>query len=279
MRESAYGYVVDLVRRRSSVSLDEHQVPWVESRLAPLARELGHPSVDELVERMACSREGDLHDRVVQSVAVNETSFFRDPVMFAELAAEVLPAVRATVGRLRRVVAWSAGCATGQEPYSLAMVAREVDAGLEPAARTRVVATDFSDRMVERTRLATYTAAEVNRGLPARHLVGSMVRHGTGWRVADDVRDLVTVLRHHLVDEPPPVDAVDVVLLRNVLIYFTLDDRRRVLDAVHRVLSPDGFLVLGGSETTLGVHDGFVRGRGGRACWFHPAGSRRTRCT
>jgi chemotaxis protein methyltransferase CheR len=275
MRDSAYGYVVDLVRRRSSVSLDAHQVPWVESRLAPLARELGHASVDALVERIAGSSDDDLHDRVVQSIAVNETSFFRDPAMFAELADDVLPAVRGAAGPQRPVVVWSAGCATGQEPYSVAMVAREVD---DPtAAGVTVLATDFSARMVERTRLATYTAAEVNRGLPARHLARSMVREGTGWRVADEVRELVTVARHHLVDEPPPARAVDVVLLRNVLIYFDLDVRRRVLDAVRRVLSPDGFLVLGGSETTLGVHNGFVRGRGGRATWFRPVDGRGSR--
>jgi len=276
MLADTYGYLTDLVRRRSSMSLDERQVPWVESRLAPLARSLGEESVEALLTRMRLQGEGDLHDLVVQSVAVNETSFFRDPSTFAELAHEVLPAATARRGRSRPLRIWSAGCSSGQEPYSVAMVAHELsrDSGCVDAS---VLATDFCVEMVERTRLGRYSNLEVNRGLPARLLVQHMTREGAHWRVRPELAAMVTSARHNLATEPPPVDAVDVLLLRNVLIYFERDVRRRVLDSVAEVLVPGGFLVLGASESALSTHPDFARGRAGTAPWFRfePKGSGR----
>jgi chemotaxis protein methyltransferase CheR len=222
---------------------------------------------------MGRSAEGELHDRVVQSVAVQETSFFRDVTTFRELADEVLPAAFERVGGTRPVRLWSAGCASGQETYSLAMVAHEV-ADCYRSATFSVLATDFSDAMVERTRAATYTQLEVNRGLPARELVCWLARRGTSWVVRPELAALVSAQQHNLATEPPPLPCADVVLLRNVLIYFDLPTRRRVLAAVADALAPGGHLVLGASEWTHDTFPGFVRGHEGRATWHRlkPAG-------
>jgi chemotaxis protein methyltransferase CheR len=261
-----YSYVADLVRRRSSMTLAERQIPWVEARLTPLARRLGVDSVDAMVECLRADADGELHDLVVQSVAVNETSFFRDPATFDELTCEVLPRLcERRPDRLVRI--WSAGCASGQEPYSLAMAAHDFLAE-HPQAQVRILATDFSAAMVERAARATYSHLEVNRGLPARRLVHSMEPAGTGWRVRPEVSSMVTVRQHNLVTDPAPLPGADVVFLRNVLIYFDADIRRTVLHRVAQVLAPGGFLFLGGSEWTVGEHPGFVRGRKGRATWY-----------
>jgi len=269
MLAPTYSYVADLLRRRTSISLAERQMPWVEARLTPLARRLGDDSVDAMVTRLRDSHEGDLHDLVAQSVTVTETSFFRDPAVFDELAADLLPQAW-DARRPEPVRVWSAGCSSGQEPYSVAMLAHDFVAA-KPGAQVSVLATDWSVAMVERTRSATYSHLEVNRGLPARRLVRAMHRDGAGWRVRHDVRALVTVRRHNLVTDPVPVGTVDVLLLRNVLIYFDPDVRRRVLARVASALAPGGFLVLGGSEWAVDAPAGLVRGRGGRAPWYRLA--------
>jgi chemotaxis protein methyltransferase CheR len=266
MLAPTYSYVADLVRRRTSISLAERQIPWVEARLTPLARRLGEDSVDAMVTRLRASGEGELHDLVAESVTVTETSFFRDPTVYDELATHLLPAAWAA-RRPAPVRVWSAGCASGQEPYSVAMLATDF-VSATPGAQVGVLATDWSDAMVERTRAATYSHPEVNRGLPARRLVQAMQRDGAGWRVRPEVAALVTARRHNLVTDPVPVGAVDVVLLRNVLIYFDPDVRQRVLDRVVAALAPGGFLLLGGSEWPVDAPAGLVRGRGGRAPWY-----------
>jgi chemotaxis protein methyltransferase CheR len=266
MLAPTYSYVADLVRRRSCMTLAERQIPWLEARLTPLARQLGVDSVDAMVERMRTDVEGELHDLVVESVAVTETSFFRDPAIFDELGSEVLPKLWAERPE-RPVRIWSAGCASGQEPYSIAMVGQDFVTA-RPGAQVAVLASDFSAAMVARTERATYSHLEVNRGLPARRLVQSMVRDGTEWRVRPELTSMVTVRRHNLALDPMPGLSADIVFLRNVLIYFDTEVRRTVLSRVVQSLAPGGYLFLGGSEWTADDHRCLVRGRRGRATWY-----------
>src|SRR5205807_6396150 len=135
------------------------------------------------------------------------TSFCRDPATFDALAGDVLPQLWSSRPHPPLRI-WSAGCASGQEPYSIAMVGRDFVSD-HPDAQVTVLATDFSAAMVERTRRATYSHLEVNRGLPARRLVQCMVRDGTDWRMRPELTSMVTTRQHNLAVDPMPPGSVD----------------------------------------------------------------------
>ena len=254
MSTETFAFVADLVRRRSAIRLGAGKEYLVESRLLPLARAAGVLDVDAYVARLRAGREAGGHDAVVEALTTNETSWFRDVAPFDALRDHVVPAWSATAAPGARLRVWSAACSTGQEPYSVAMVL----AGC-PLPGATVLATDLSTEVLDRARDGLYTQLEVSRGLPADMRARHLAREGGGWRVSAALRRAVTFQRHNLLDPAPAGGPFDVVLLRNVLIYFDLDDRRAVLDRVHRVLRPGGWLVLGATESPVGVHDGFER--------------------
>ena len=251
----SFDFVADLVRRRSAIQLERGKEYLVESRLAPHAREAGL-DVDEYVRRVKAARREADYELVVEALTTNETSWFRDAAPFDALRTHVVPTLvreRGTVDRLR---VWSAACSTGQEPYSIVMTLTDV---LPPRTSVEVLATDLSTKVLDRAREGTYSQLEVNRGLPAAMLVRHLRRAGAGWRVSDAMRRPVTFTRHNLLDAAPAGVPFDVVFLRNVLIYFDLATKRSILGRVRRVLRPDGFLLLGAAESTLGLDDAWER--------------------
>ena len=250
---ATFAHVSQLVHEHAGIHLEPGKEYLVESRLTQLAREAGAPDVDTYVARLRARPTAAAVDEVVEAMTTNETSWFRDVTPFHALRDHVVPQVRATrpTGPLR---VWSAACSTGQEPYSVAMVLAD-----PPGGEVDVLATDLSARALDRAREGVYSSLEMNRGLPASALVRHFERSGGGWRVGDALRRHVRFARHNLLGAPPAWGVFDVVLLRNVLIYFDLATRVTVLDQVLRSLQPGGWLVLGAAETTVGVHEGFER--------------------
>jgi chemotaxis protein methyltransferase CheR len=243
-----FAYVRDLVHRRSAIFLEAGKEYLVESRLGPIVQASGEGSLDRLVSRLRSSPEGSLHKQVVEAMTTNETSWFRDHHPFDALESVVLPELLWRRAKARRLTFWSAAAASGQEAYSIAMVLRERLAA-DPTWNLRVLATDLSEEMVRRTRAGRYSQLEVNRGLPAARLVRHFTRVGTEWQVNETLRRMVDARQLNLAAPFPPLPPVDVLFLRNVLIYFRVDDRRQIFGQVRRVLQPDGYLVLGGAET------------------------------
>ncbi len=250
-----FDFVADLVRRRSAIQLEAGKEYLVESRLMSLAREAGAASIDVYVRDVrAGRRESDL-EQIVEALTTNETSWFRDATPFNALRSHLVPTLRAERGSLDRMRVWSGACSTGQEPYSIVMTLAEV---LGPSTALDVVATDLSEQVLRRAREGRYSQLEVNRGLPAAMLVRHFRRAGTDWQISDELRRTITFQRHNLLDAPP-LGPFDIVFLRNVLIYFDLATKRSILSRVRRVLKPDGFLVLGAAETTIGIDDEWDR--------------------
>ncbi len=264
-----FGWVADLVYRRSAIRLEPGKEYLVESRLQPLARTAGAADVDSYVRALRADPTAATVDGVVEALTTNETSWFRDIQPFRSLADHVVPELGAAA-QARGLRVWSAACSSGQEPYSIAM-ALPVLAG---TGRLRVLGTDLNRRVLARAQAGRYSQLEVNRGLPATMLVRHFSRVGTDWEIAPALRSLVTFAHHNLLDAPPPGGPFDVVFLRNVLIYFDLATKRDVLRRVRQAVRPGGFLFLGGSETTIGIDDGWERVSLGAGCGYRPVARR-----
>ncbi|MEJ5888547.1 CheR family methyltransferase [Pseudokineococcus marinus] len=262
-------WVCEVVRAETAVVLDASKEYLVTSRLLPLARRAGLADVGAYVAR---ARAGSAADRweLVEAMTTNETSWFRDVEPFTYLRERLLPELAAArPGRSLRV--WSAACSTGQEPYTIAMLL--ADAPELRGFRTEVLATDVDRTALERARSATYSQMEVGRGLPADMVARHLERAGLQWRVREPVRSCVRFAELNLARPFTERGRFDVVFCRNVLIYFDTATKQQVLDRIHQVLAPDGVLVLGAAETTLGVSAAWTRVEGSRAALYRPAGA------
>jgi chemotaxis protein methyltransferase CheR len=266
-----FTWVTTMVRQRSSIDLQPGKEYLVESRLAPIARQVGETDVAGLVARL---RRGDaaLTDAVVDALTTNETSWFRDTHPFDAFTNHLLPDV-ARSSTTRNIVIWSAACSSGQEAYSLAMLLLDW-LPANPGYSAKIVGTDISPKMVERARAAKFSQLEVNRGLRAPYLVKYFEQQGRDWILKPQLRELCRFERGNLAQPPVGVPTCDIVFLRNVLIYFDLDTKRTVLSHVRKVLRPGGFLVLGGAESTLNLDDAFQRMELGKAVVFRHQGGK-----
>lgn len=262
-------YVRDLVHSRSAIVLDASKTYLIESRLVPVARQRGLQDLGELVAQLRREPRGPLQDVVVDAMTTNETSFFRDPNLWNGLRDHVLPEIIAARRSSRSLNLWSAACSSGQEPYSLAMMLLDRFPEVHDW-NVRILATDLSAEMMGRAAAGRYSQLEVNRGLPAPSLVKHFKRDGATWQISDRIRQMVEFRMVNLIEPWPFIPAIDVLLCRNVLIYFDLPTKQRILARCSEVLRPDGFLILGGSETTLNVDDRYERIPAGTATGYRP---------
>ena len=246
-----FTFVADLVRRCSAIELPAGKEYLVESRLLPLVRQADLAGVDEYVATLRTVPHSAEHDRVVDALTTNETSWFRDFTPFQALTQHVVPTLAADHPDQRSLRVWSAACSTGQEPYSIAMALLDCAA----TRSVQITATDISREVLGRGRAGRYSQVEINRGLPAAMLVRHFARAGTEWELSKAMRSRVTFTQHNLLDPPPAGGPFDIIFLRNVLIYFDLATRREVLGRVRAVLAPRGFLLLGATESTFGIED------------------------
>ena len=229
----------------------------IEAMLRPLLRERGLASFDALLLALTGAGNASLADAVVDALLNNETSFFRDPVSFQLLNEALVERLRSRDVRARRLRIWCAGCSTGQEAYSLAMMADELAAAL-PGTIFEMFATDVSAAAIGAAQAGIYSHFEVQRGLPVRKLMRWFEpADGDRWRIDASLRRRIRFVRGGLSDAPPP-GRFDLILCRNVLLYFTADLRRQVLATLAGSLAGDGMLMLGAGEAVLGQTDRFV---------------------
>lgn len=263
-------YVRDLVRERSAIVIDASKDYLIESRLVPVARKNGLGSLEELVQRLRRDRTGPLHDLVVDAMTTNETTFFRDLGLWTALEETILPDLFSRHAAQRRVTFWSAACSSGQEPYSLAMMLHDRFPQFTRTWNIRILATDLSAEMLGRAAAGRYTQLEVNRGLPARSLVTHFRRNGAMWQISDRIREMVEFRAINLARPWPFVPEVDVLFMRNVLIYFDLQSKKEILGRCRQVLRPGGHLILGTSETTMNIDERYQRTVHGSATTYRP---------
>ncbi len=255
MTPLSFDIVARTVKARSGLVLTPDKLYMLETRLGPLLRREGIATLDALAARMARGpAEAALIGAVTEALTTNETSFFRDGTPFEHLrrALPVLAAARPPGAAIR---IWSAACSTGQEAYSVAMLATELAPSLG-GRRVEIVGTDIAEEVLARAREGLFSQFEVQRGLPVQLLVKHFRQEApAGWRIAAPLRAMVRFQTWNLLDDPRPLGQFDVIFCRNVLLYFDAPTKGRVLAAVASRLAPDGCVYLGGAETVLGLTD------------------------
>jgi len=252
-----FDLIRNLVRSRSAIVLEQDKHYLIETRLQMLVKTEGFPSLNHLMAEVRAEKQA-VHTRVVEAMTTNETSFFRDLQPFEAFTKLVLPELLGRREKERRLQIWCAACSTGQEPYSIAMLLREHRPSLLDWM-LQVQASDLANTVLERARKGAFTQLEVNRGLPAMMLCKYFQKQGAEWLVKDELRSMIEFFQMNLITPWPPLSAMDVIFLRNVLIYFDVATKQQILARVRKVLRPDGFLFLGGAETTMNLDDSFER--------------------
>lgn len=258
MTAADFDYIRNMVRDQAAIVLEMGKEYLVESRLLTLARKEGLSTVSSLVAQLRSSPGGPLQRRVVDAMTTNETSFFRDLHPFETLRKAILPAAMERRKLDRQLNIWCGAASTGQDPYSIMMLIHEHFRELL-GWNFRFVATDPSSEVLARAKAGRFSQLEVNRGLPAPLLVKHFLRQGMEWEIREDIRKRVEFRELNLIREWPVMPSMDIVFLRNVLIYFDADTKRQILGRIRRLLRPGGCLMLGGSETTQGLDDNYER--------------------
>lgn len=274
--EADYAYLRQLVLTQSANLIDPARNTLFETRLTPVVRLAGAKDVEGLVHMLRQENPAHLHRAVAEAMTINETSFFRDAKPFEMLRQTVLPQLIERRAGTKRLRIWSAACSTGQEAYSMAMLLAESF----PAIATwdvQIVGTDISREVVDYAQRARYRRMEVNRGLPARMLVRHMEREGEDWVVSTRVRSMCRFACANLCAPLPPMGCFDLVLLRNVLLYFSRQDRAFVFRQVHRYMAPEGYLLLGNAEQAEDSTDLFDVEFGNDCYFYRPAAGTKQR--
>ena len=256
MTPQDFEWLRKFLKERSGLTLSADKEYLLESRLLPLTRRNGLTTLGELVARLKTPGNADLVFSVVEAMTTNETFFFRDKIPFDHLRDTILPALIAARAKEKRIRIWCAAASSGQEPYSIAMLLRSMAPHLR-GYRVDLLATDLSVAVIERAKQGTYSQFEVQRGLPIRLLVRHFTQAGDTWHIASDIREMVQFRTLNLLQDFAPLGMFDVVLCRNVLIYFDQPTKIAVLERLARQVPQDGYLILGAAETVVGLSEAF----------------------
>ena len=249
--DSSSRILAGLLEARTGQQLTMNRRWRIETALSALLRERGIATLDELITILVMGKEPGLSERVVEALLNNETYFFRDRAPFDLIARHALPQLAQRRHSSRRIRIWSAGCSTGQEAYSVAMLFAE-NAAQWQGWTIDILGTDVSAGVVERARSGVYTQFEVQRGLGINQTIRWFEESDDGWRAVEALRKPVRFQVHNLLEAPPHPGDFDIVLCRNVLLYLTADKRTIAFDRIATGMAPDGWLMLGAGETVIG---------------------------
>lgn len=250
-------FLANLLEQHSGQQMAESRLWRVETALKPLLRDRGLASLAELVTALIGRRDERLAGLVVEALLNNETSFFRDRAVFELLATNGLERMRARRADERRLTIWCAGCSTGQEAYSLAIQFAEARARWD-GWRIDLLATDISRAAITQARDGLFSQFEIQRGLPVGQMLRWFEQDGAHWRVRRELAGRIRFRQHNLLDPTPFAGKADVILCRNLLLYFSAEQRRAAFGRLHAAITCDGLLMLGAGETVVGQTDVFV---------------------
>jgi chemotaxis protein methyltransferase CheR len=254
--DSSSRILAGLLEARTGQQLTMNRRWRIETALSVLLRERGISTLDELITILVMGKEPGLSNQVVEALLNNETYFFRDRSPFDLLSRHALPELAKKRHSTRKIRIWSAGCSTGQEVYSIAMLFAE-DPAQWRGWTVDILGSDVSETVVDRARRGLYTQFEVQRGLGINQTIRWFEECPDGWRAVEDLRKTVRFQVHNILEPPPHPGDFDIVLCRNVLLYLTGDKRTLAFERLASAMAPDGWLMLGAGETVIGQTNRF----------------------
>ena len=263
MRPDEIEIIRRIVQARSGMVINPDKTYRIETCLSPVARREGFADISEMVRGIQAKRDNALMWAVTEALANTETSFFRDRAPFQQFREDILPELAMARGD-KPIRIWSAAAATGQEPYSLAMIVDD-EASKYPGMKIELFGSDLSERCLEKAQSGLYTQFEVQRGLPIRLLVRHFEKNDETWSLNPHIRQSVRWRRVNLLADLTGLGQFDVIFCRNVVSGFDREVGRRVLDQLSAALPEDGRLILGIDETGSDFTDALrpVSGRRG----------------
>ena len=246
----------------------------MESRLTPVARDLGLPGIDELIAELRKSQDERLKTKITDAMTTNESFFFRDQSPFDNLRDHVLPPMieaRKAKGQ-NKIRIWSAACSSGQEPYTISMMLLE-NASKFGDMKFEILATDLSTEIVDKAKQGAYSQFEVQRGLPIQLLVKYFTQTETAWQISPEIQSIVRFQTFNLLDSYGVLGKFDIIFCRNVLIYFDQDTKGSILGRMADISQPDGALFLGGAESVIGISSDYSPIKGVRGVYQLSSGT------
>lgn len=254
--------VAGFVNKLTGIVLDQSKSYLVESRLGPLAEELGCSNYQQLIQKSNADPRRVVQNRIIDAITTNETFFFRDNNPFELLRHKVLPdlfdKIMAPGNIIKKLKIWSAACSTGQEVYSIAVILRELLPDVDEW-NIRILGTDISDAAIAQASYGRYNRTEISRGLAPDQVTKYFQDEGNQWRINDELRAMAQFKRQNLQEPFRVMEKFDLILCRNVAIYFSPENRRIMYDRIANQLNPGGLLIIGASESLMGVSERFDR--------------------
>ena len=247
-------YILDI----SGIDLDESKAYLIETRLGNLIKEYECSSYRELCNNAKIDSSKTLENRIIDAISTNETLFFRDTGPFEVLQHKILPDLidrraEKSFGLLPIPIRiWSAACSTGQEIYSVAMVLKELLPDLKKY-NVELLGTDISDSAIGQASYGTYNKFEIERGLSKEKLQKYFIPNGGNWKISDEIRGMVSFAKRNILKPFVDLGKLDVIFCRNVAIYFNLNERKKLFENIAGILEPDGFLIVGSTESLTGI--------------------------
>jgi chemotaxis protein methyltransferase CheR len=265
-----FEYLTRFIREKSAIVLEPSKLYLLESRLMPVVRDNGLASLPDLVTALKRPGSRDLSQQVINAMTTNETSFYRDIHPFDALKTTILPELIKKREKERTLNIWSNACSSGQEVYSIAMLLREHFPVLQ-GWKVRLIASDLSTAILRRAQEGNFNQTEVNRGLPMPLLLKYFTKNGLNWQIKEEVRNGIEFKEVNLIEAwPQSLPAMDIIFLRNVLIYFDPPTKTNVLNKAAKLLRPDGYMFLGGAETTMNLDVKLTRESVGKTTCLRP---------
>ncbi|MBL4886507.1 MAG: protein-glutamate O-methyltransferase CheR [Planctomycetaceae bacterium] len=265
-----YKFLSEFLQSNSGLHLGENKEYLLESRLTPVAQSLGLSGIGELIQSLKRMPTLELKTTVVEAMTTNETLFFRDSKPFDDLAEQMIPEIMEANKAQRTIRIWCAASSTGQEPYSIAMQLRESFPELSSGWNVKIVATDIDGQILAKAQQGQYSQFEIQRGLSIQRLIKYFDKNEKGWQLKPEIRNEISWKQLNLLKDFGMMGQFDIIFCRNVLIYFTPEVKKQILDRMAKHISHNGYLILGGAETILGISDAYYRAEGCLSASFHP---------
>ena len=244
----------DLLKEKSGLVLSAEKIYLIESRLSPIAKKWNFDSLDVMTRVLKGVPDHKLVYDIIEAMTTNETSFFRDSRPFDLFTNFALPHAMKHCASKKRLRIWCAAASSGQEPYSVAMLLKERAAELA-GWNIEIIGTDISREILAQASTGSYSQFEVQRGLPIQLLMKYFTQDNNKWLISDSIKKMVKFQYFNLLDPMALLGVFDIILCRNVLIYFDNDDKKRILERMTKQMGDDALLFLGGAESVFGVTD------------------------